>query len=204
MSVTVITYDVPMSRWQPDARERLGRAAMELFAECGYDGTTVSQIAERAGLTERTFFRHFADKQEVLFVGGHPLEDAVVSALASTPEDVAPFESVARGMTQATATFFAGRFAFARERHAIIEAHPGLRERELLKMDSLTHGVAAALAARGAADATARLAAQAGVGAFHVAFGQWIASDGGRELTDLVREAFDAMSAVTGGTEPSV
>jgi len=170
---------------------------MELFAECGYDGTTVAQIAERAGLTERTFFRHFADKQEVLFAGGHPLEDAVVGAVTAAPPDAAPFEALAQAMTQATTDFFADRHAFARQRHAIIDAHPGLQERELLKMDSLARGVAVALVARGASDVVARLAAQAGVGAFHVAFGQWVASDGSRQLADLVRESFDAMSAVT-------
>jgi AcrR family transcriptional regulator/8-oxo-dGTP pyrophosphatase MutT (NUDIX family) len=199
MSAAVIAYAVAMSRWQPDARVRLGSAAMELFAECGYDGTTVAQIAERAGLTERTFFRHFTDKQEVLFAGGHPLEDAVVDAVAAAPADAAPFEALAQAMTHATAAFFADRYAFAQQRQAIIDAHPGLQERELLKMDSLARGVAAGLVARGTPDAEARLAAQAGVGAFHVAFGQWIASDGSRELADLVREAFNAMAIVTGG-----
>jgi len=172
---------------------------MELFAECGYDGTTVAQIAERAGLTERTFFRHFTDKQEVLFAGGHPLEDAVVEAVAAAPADAFPFEALAQAMTHATAAFFAGRYAFAQQRQAIIDAHPGLQERELLKMDSLARGVAEGLVARGTPDAVARLAAQAGVGAFHVAFGQWIASDGSRELADLVREAFNAMAIVTAG-----
>ena len=172
---------------------------MELFAERGYDGTTVAQIAERAGLTERTFFRHFTDKQEVLFAGGHPLEDAVVTAVEAAPADTAPFEALAQAMTNATTAFFADRYAFAQQRQAIIDAHPGLQERELLKMDSLARGVAVGLVERGAPDAVARLAAQAGVGAFHVAFGQWMASDGSRELANLVREAFDAMSAVTGG-----
>ena len=199
MSATVITYAEAMTRWQPDARERLMRAAQELFIERGFDGTTVAQIAERAGLTERTFFRHFADKPEVLFAGGHQLEDAVVESLASVPTEVPPFEALARAMTVATAAFFADRFAFARERQAIIVAHPGLQERELLKMESMAHGVSAALAARGVPDTAAQLAAQAGVGAFHVAFGRWVGSDGSRQLAEVVRESFDATAAITGG-----
>jgi hypothetical protein len=70
MSVAVINWDRDMTRWEPNARGRLEQAALALYGERGFENTTVAEIAARAGLTERTFFRHFADKREVLFAGG--------------------------------------------------------------------------------------------------------------------------------------
>ena len=75
-----------MGRWEPNARGRLEQAAMELYLERGFDQTTVAEIAERAGLTERTFFRHFADKREVLFAGAGALQELLVSAVAGAPD----------------------------------------------------------------------------------------------------------------------
>src|ERR1039458_8546224 len=79
-----ITYAVLMARWEPNARERLVRAALDLFTEQGYDATTVNEIADRAGLTKTTFFRHFPDKREVLFAGqdvhARLLADAITAA----------------------------------------------------------------------------------------------------------------------------
>src|ERR1700731_2064217 len=98
MSVAVISTIEAMGRWQPNARGRLEKAAMELFGERGFDQTTVAQIAERAGLTERTFFRHFTDKREVLFAGAGTLQDLLVSTLASTPDSAAPIDAVAAAL----------------------------------------------------------------------------------------------------------
>src|ERR1035441_9970668 len=103
MSVSVIRYDRGMGRWEPDARGRLERAALELYIERGFDQTTVAEIAARAGLTERTFFRHFADKREVLFAGAGELQDFLVSTLASTPDSAAPIDAVAAALEAAGA-----------------------------------------------------------------------------------------------------
>ena len=86
MSVAAIKYDRGMTRWEPDARGRLEQAALELYGERGFEQTTVAEIAKRAGLTERTFFRHFADKREVLFGGAGALQELLVSTVASAPD----------------------------------------------------------------------------------------------------------------------
>src|ERR1700679_3793706 len=103
MSVSVVTYDRDMVRWEPNARGRLESAAMELYRERGFDQTTVAEIAARAGLTERTFFRHFADKREVLFGGSGSLQDLLVGTLASTPDSVPPIDAIAAALAAAGA-----------------------------------------------------------------------------------------------------
>ncbi|MEU5235044.1 helix-turn-helix domain-containing protein, partial [Streptomyces anulatus] len=83
-----------MGRWEPDARERLVRAALDLFSEQGYENTAVAQIAERAGLTKSTFFRHFRDKREVLFGGQDVLAELMTGAISGAPEEAGPLEAV--------------------------------------------------------------------------------------------------------------
>src|SRR3954449_689656 len=112
-----------MARWEPDARGRLEKAAMELFRERGYPRTTVQDIAERAGLTERTFFRYFADKREVLFSGSEALLELFESAVANAPDSLAPIDAVGEALT-AVATFFDGRIEHSRRRQAVIDANP--------------------------------------------------------------------------------
>src|SRR5262249_49885884 len=118
-----------MGRWEPNARERLQEAAMELYGERGYDRTTVADIAARAGLTERTFFRYFVDKREVLFWGAKSLEEFLVAQVADAPVAASPMVVVARAV-EATAALFEERYAFARKRNTLIAAHPELQERE--------------------------------------------------------------------------
>src|ERR1017187_6732066 len=103
MSVAVIKYDERMGRWEPDARGRLAQAAMELYVERGFEHTTVAEIARRAGLTERTFFRHFADKREVLFWGAGSLREFLVNGVADAPESAAPIDVVAAALEAAAA-----------------------------------------------------------------------------------------------------
>ena len=136
MSVTVIAYDRGMSRWEPNARGRLEQAALELYCERGFEQTTVAEIAERAGLTERTFFRHFADKREVLFAGGVTLQELLVSAVAGAPESVPPIEAVAAALAAAGA-LLQERREYARQRQAVIAANASLQERELIKLAAL-------------------------------------------------------------------
>src|SRR5579884_2686010 len=118
-----------MARWEPDARGRLERAAFELFGESGYDSTTVAAIAERAGLTERTFFRYFADKREVLFSGARALEELLVSKVSTAPASLPPIEVIIAALDEMASTVFQDRREFARRRQAIIDAHPELQER---------------------------------------------------------------------------
>src|SRR5438445_6093672 len=125
-----------MGRWEPNARGRLEQAALEPFQERGYARTTVEEIARRAGLTERTFFRHFTDKREVLFWGAGALQELVVSTVASAPDSAAPIDVVAAALEAAGARLQQRR-EFARQRQSIIAANPELQERELIKLASL-------------------------------------------------------------------
>ena len=192
-----------MSRWKPNARGRLEQAALELYRERGFDQTTVTEIAERAGLTERTFFRYFADKREVLFWGQRRLLDLYAKAIASAPMSATPIEMVAFALESAVPVYQERR-ALARQRQAVIAANPGLHERELLKRDSLTSGVAEALRRRGVPDATASLAADIGMLSFTTAFARWVSAPDeipdGHDLARLIRESLDQLRAITAGS----
>jgi AcrR family transcriptional regulator len=137
-------YPESMVRWEPNAQGRLGQAAFELFTERGFEQVTVAEIAERAGLTERTFFRYFADKREVLFAGAQGFQDLFVSSVAAAPDSAAPIDAVAEALYAAAAMMVAHE-AGARSRAAIIAAHPDLRERELVKLAVVAAEVAEAL-----------------------------------------------------------
>jgi AcrR family transcriptional regulator len=199
MTVAVITYNRGMSRWEPNARGRLEQAALELYRERGFDQTTVAEIAERAGLTERTFFRYFADKREVLFWGQGALQEIYVSTIASAPESATPIEAVAAAL-QAATPVFRERHDLARQRQAVIAANPGLQERELLKRASLASAMADALRARGVTEPTASLAAEAGVIAFKTAYARWVSEPDEPDLATLIRESFDQFKALTAGS----
>jgi AcrR family transcriptional regulator len=199
MSVAVIIeYDRPMTRWEPDSRGRLEQAALALFGERGFENTTVAEIAARAGLTERTFFRYFADKREVLFGGAGTLQDLLVSSVASAPESAPPMEAVAAAL-EAAGAVLQERREFARQRQAVITANNELRERELIKLASLASALAGALRQRGAPDPGAALTAEAGVAVFKVAFERWVNESNQRDLPQLIRESLDELKAVTAG-----
>jgi AcrR family transcriptional regulator len=176
-----------MTRWGPDARGRLMKSALELYAKCGYDQTTVAEIAERAGLTERTFFRHFADKREVLFAGSNDLRDLLVSAVASAPSSAKPIEAVTAGLLAAGVMFNDERRDHSMRRQSIIAANSELRERELIKLAALASAIADALRRRGVRDPAASLTAEAGIAVFRVAFDRWIDADNELGWSELVR-----------------
>jgi AcrR family transcriptional regulator len=198
MSAAVITYDRDMSRWEPNARGRLEQAALELYIERGFEQTTVAEIATRAGLTERTFFRHFADKREVLFAGGSALEDLLVSAVTRAPDGLVPIDAAAAGL-EAAGTVLQERRELARQRQAVINANAELRERELIKLASLSTALAGALRQRGAADPAASLTAELTIAVFKVAFERWVGQASQRTLPQLVRESLDELKALTAG-----
>ncbi len=182
-----------MARWQPDAHSRLQEAALELFEQRGFDEVTVAEIAERAGLTKRTFFRYFADKREVLFSGSEMLEERFVAGIGSSPPAAAPLDAIGAGL-EAIAEVLEGRRDVAPRRQAIVDANPELQERERTKLASLALAGAAALRGRGVPDPTARLAAESGCIVFGVAFVRWIEEGG--DLAALMRDSLAELRAL--------
>jgi AcrR family transcriptional regulator len=178
-----------MTRWGPDAPGRLMKSALDLYAKHGYDQTTVAEIAERAGLTERTFFRHFADKKEVLFAGSNNLRDLLVTAVAGAPPSAAPIEAVAAGLLAAGVVFDDERRDYSMRRQSVIAANAELRERELIKMATLAAAIAETLRGRGVPDPAAVLTAEAGIAVFRVAFARWVDARNELGWSELVRDS---------------
>jgi AcrR family transcriptional regulator len=199
MSTTdIIGYNRAMGRWKPDARGRLVQAALELYGEHGFEQTTVAEIAQRAGLTERTFFRHFADKREVLFAGADELQEPLVRAVEDASGSLAPLDVVGKAM-EAVAAYLPERPDFPRRRQAIIDANPELQERERVKLASLAVSLAGALRQRGVADSAATLAAETGMAVFRVAFQRWINETNDRDLSRVIADSLDELKAVAAG-----
>ncbi|WP_043619625.1 TetR/AcrR family transcriptional regulator [Nonomuraea candida] len=186
-----------MARWEPNARERLERAALDLFVERGYESTTAAEIAERAGLAKSTFFRHFADKREVLFGSQDRLNGVFAEAITGAPGTAAPIEALGAAL-EAVATFFGReRHAWAHRRRAVVESSADLRERELLKLAALTAAMAGALRGRGVPDPAASLAAELGCLAFRNAYARWAEPANEREFADLARQELADLAAAT-------
>ncbi len=198
MTAAAIDYDQGMGRWEPNARGRLEQAAMELYGERGFDQTTAAEIAKRAGLTERTFFRHFADKREVLFSGAGSLQDLLVRTVAGAPDSAAPLDAVAASL-EAAGALLQERREFARQRQRIIAANRELQERELIKLASLASAIADTLRRRGVTEPAASLTAEAGIAVFRIAFERWVDDANEEDLPRLVRESLDELKAVTAG-----
>jgi len=192
-----------MARWEPDARGRLEKAAMELFQERGYARTTVGDIAERAGVTERTYFRHFADKREVLFSGSKDLEQAIVDRVVSAPSEAAPL-AVTVGAIEAVAALLQARrdFSDVRARYAIVTEHAEVRERELIKMASLATAVTKALHARSVSEPIASVVAECGITVFKVGFERWVSAKKPGEFAAHIRAAAEALRAASASTPP--
>jgi AcrR family transcriptional regulator len=161
-----------MARWQPDARGRLQEAAVTLFLERGYDEVTVADIAERAGLTKRSFFNHFADKREVLFAGAQEFVASVLAQLAQAPGDLDPLDAALWAYTQAAAPL-EDYVEIARARRRLIDSSSELQERDLIKMASTTAKVADALVVRGVTRRDAIFVSQAATTVFTTAFDDW-------------------------------
>jgi AcrR family transcriptional regulator len=169
-----------MPRSGAEARARLREAALDLYGEQGYEATTTAQIAARAGVTERTYFRHFADKREVLFDGEAELRDVLVGAIASAPDELPPLSLVLGAYTAAVPLFVAGR-PVAERRAQIIVTSAALQERAHAKSAGLTEAMIGALEQRGLPEPTARLAARAGAAIFERGIRAW----GGESATEL-------------------
>ncbi|MDH6705293.1 AcrR family transcriptional regulator [Kitasatospora sp. MAA19] len=195
-----------MARWEPNARERLERAALALFAERGYDATTVNEIADRAGLTKSTFFRHYADKREVLFGGQDMLAQRFSDAIRASAPTATIAACLAAALDSAAPAFTPERHDLALQRRALIAATCELRERELLKRAGLSSAIADALRARGADDTTAHLASELGVLAFSTAFARWAEPENRQPYTEIAHTALRDLQARAAalGAEPDV
>jgi len=184
-----------MARWQPNTSERLAVAALELFAERGYENTTVIDIAQRAGLTKSTFFRHFQDKREVLF-GGGTMAELVAGAIAAAPATAGPLEAVAHALDAVgRQAFTPARREFAARRRAVIAANPELQEREALKGLGLIASMTGALSRRGVPDLTSCVAAELGALAWKVAYERWSDPSNRDDFGEVARRALGEVRA---------
>ncbi len=193
-----IAYHVSVARWEPNTRTRLVRAAVDLFAEQGYDATTVSEIAERAGgLSRMTFFRHFPDKREVLFAGQDAMGQLLADAIAAAPRPATPLQAVAEGLDAIAALHANDQREFAARLRAVIGGNAELRERAAFKRIALTEAVTAALEQRGVPGLTAGLAAELGIRAYYRAYEQWADAPGEQTLADFTRRSLDELRAAS-------
>jgi len=182
-----------MPRWKPDAPERLQTAALELFDAQGFERTTVAEIVQRAELTQRTFFNHFADKREVLFGMSSELQREIVREIEAGDDTLPPLDVVVRALEVVGDRMFETRRAVVARRHAVIAANPELLERELGKNAALTEAIADALHARCGDPETAFLAAGAAMLAQQAAFRQWTRPGETRTLSELMQDAVRAL-----------
>ena len=185
-------------RWEPGARERLQESALELFARNGFDQTTTAEIARSVGLTERTFFRHFSDKREVLFYGQQELVRVFLEGIEAAPAGLTPLEVVAASVQSAAAFFPDERRSFSRTRQTVIEQNPALQERELHKMGALSEVMGQSFRARGVTEPAATLAAESAITVFGVAFAQWISEGELRSFADIAADVFRELVSLTG------
>ena len=190
-------------RWEPGAPERLQKAALELFATRGFEQTTATEIAQSVGLTERTFFRHFSDKREVLFYGQHLFVQAFLAGVDTAPPDASPIEIVASILRSAATFFPSERRAPSRTRQSVIDQNPALQEREQHKFAGLATTIAAALRERGVDEPAASLAAESCVSVFKIAFAQWIRAGEHRSLADIEADVLRELLTLTAKAIPA-
>lgn len=186
-----------MVRWEPGTADRLRAAALELYLAQGFDDTTVEQIAAAAGVTERTYYRHFADKREVLFDGQDGLQKAVNGAISDSAAEL-PLDLVVAALAATTGFFEEERRPWSRARQRVLDATPSLREREMLKLDHLRESAAAALEARGISPTLASLAASVALSLFHVSFVTWIRDDETRSMAEIQGALLAELPALLG------
>jgi AcrR family transcriptional regulator len=195
-------YDVAVARWKPDSPGRLQQAALALFGERGYEHTTVAQIAARAGVTERTFFRHYADKREVLFDAAGRMQELLVSAVVEAEPSAGAFAAAIAGV-QAAAEVLETRRGFARQRQMVIAANAELREREALKLTAWAGAIDDALQGRGVPAPAASLAGEVAVGVFRIAFEAWVSDGEERALVEIMHESLAQLEDLLAQTSPA-
>lgn len=186
-----------MARWEPDARARLVAAALELFSERGYGGSTVTEIADRAGLSRATFFRYFPDKADVLAAGQETLSRLLVDGIAEAPADATPLAAVRAGLERAASSMTPFHRELGPGLIAVIAGTPELQARNAAKQAGLTAAMATALRERGVGEPLAAVAAGLGGLAFTQAYAAWIEGGDDRDLAELVRTALDQLHRAT-------
>ncbi|HEY4457336.1 MAG TPA: helix-turn-helix domain-containing protein [Pseudonocardiaceae bacterium] len=182
-----------MARWEPGARERLVLAAVDLFAEQGYDDTTVAQIAERAGVTKSTFFRHFPDKRELLAAGQDTLSRLLAEGITEAPRDATPLDAVAAGLERASTAMGPMNRELGPRIKAAVAANAELQARDALKNVGLAAAMTDALLARGVPRAIAHLAAELGVLAFKQGYAEWVEDRRDATLAPFTLAALDEL-----------
>ncbi len=188
-------YDRRMARWQSGARERLAASALELFSAQGFERTTVAEIAAAAGLTERTFFRYYADKPEVLFAGQDEFEGLFLAGIEASTS-TRPMDLVAAALDHAATFFPDERRAWSRSRRDVVTGNVALHERELHKMSALADALTSALVARDINPIAAALAAEAGVSVFRRAFAAWVNDKETRPFDDIQRDVLQQLQVL--------
>ncbi len=183
-----------MPRWELGSEDRLKKAAMELFHEKGFEGTSVVEIAKRARVTTRTFFRYFSDKRDVLFAESADLRAALVEEVLQAPDVVNPLQVVTRALTEFDWAAM-GRDS-QRQRHAVITANPELRERDLIKHDDIAVAFTDALRERGVDADIARLAARVGIQVFFTAYENWLEAGEGADLAAITENLMSRLDSI--------
>jgi AcrR family transcriptional regulator len=183
-----------MPRWEQGSADRLVKAALELFEEQGFESTSVVEIADRARVTTRTFFRYFPDKREVLFGESDRIRTALVQAILDAPDVTEPLQVVTAIL--AKFDWSASGVELQRRRHAVIAANSGLLERDLIKKNGIAIEFIEALRRRGVEEDAARLATRVGIQVFDTAYAQWVAGDDGADLSKLIEAAMDLLQTL--------
>jgi len=196
MTRRVILYTLDMARWEGNAQGRLEAAALELFSEQGFAETTVPQIAARAGLTTRTFFRHFADKREVLFRGDAEVPVLVSHMMAQAPAALGPVALITSYLGMFAETVFGGQREALLRRHAVVQADAGLRERELRKKETVREAIVNGFTSRGEPALAAAIAADMAMAVLGAALERWLTTQDDASLTEYVTEALRALEAL--------
>lgn len=193
----IACYGSTMARWDPGTEERLKRAALDLFTEHGYDDVTVTHIAERAGITRRSYFRYFPDKREVLFAGSDGLPPALAEAVAAADASLPPLAAVLDAFTRVGAELVE-HLDHVAERRAVIEASAELQERERTKTAALGEAVEAALRGRGVEADAARLVTHIGNVVFQNAFARWAEAGGEQDFASCLQAVTESLRDTLG------
>lgn len=183
-----------MPRWELGSEDRLKQAALELFGEKGFEDTSVVEIAKRARVTTRTFFRYFPDKRDVLFAESAGLRAALVEDILQAPDVAHPLQLVTR--TLAEFDWEAMGRDTQRRRHAVITANPELLERDLIKRDDVAAGFTDALRHRGVDADIARLAAQVGTQVFFTAYEKWLGAGDHADLAAITEKMMSRLESI--------
>lgn len=186
-----------MARWEAGTAERLQKAALELFTTQGFDQTTAEEIARAAGLTQRTFFRHFGDKRDVLFHGQQRFVGMFLAGLEDAQPDAPPMDLVAAALAGGASAFTAERRPWSLLRQSVIDANQALQERERHKLAGLAVELADALRSRGVPDPAATLAAESGTTVFGVAFALWVHETGPRSMAEVTTDVLEQLRGLS-------